>query len=60
MIREVELNGQQVKLYKVRGYENAWCSDPRLTHQIERKRREIFRELRLTTKQIKTIADGRF
>lgn len=60
MTKDIDLYGRQIKLYKVHGYANAWCSDRRLILKVERKRKELFRELSFTPKQTKALEEGRF
>ncbi|MFQ5851095.1 MAG: hypothetical protein ACE5JU_10980 [Candidatus Binatia bacterium] len=57
MTREVEVHGRRIKLYRVRKYPNAWCSDRSLAHQIGQKRKKLLRELRLTTEEAKVIGE---
>jgi len=60
MTKDIQLHGQQLKLYRVSGYANAWCSDQQITQRVERKRKELFRELRYTEKQTKALEEGYF
>lgn len=53
--REIEVHGKRIKLYKVGAYDNAWCSDPRLAHKIEQRRREQDRQLQLLIKKNRQI-----
>ncbi len=60
MTREVELNGRQIKLYRVSGYENAWCSDPGLATSIGRRRQALLRELKSTAEDIVALTEQNF
>jgi len=60
MTRQVEINGRQVKLYRVSGYENAWCSDPGLATSIGRRRQELLRELKSTAQDIVALTEQNF
>jgi hypothetical protein len=55
--REVEIHGERVKLYEVRGYSDGWCSDPELTQRIERRRRDLLRILRAAAKDMAANVD---
>ena len=46
MDRRVTIHGQELKLYRVGGFDNAWCSDRALALQIQRKREQFLEELR--------------
>lgn len=45
MTKQIEVYGRTIKLYRVGAYDNAWCSDRRLALQLERRRRELERQL---------------
>ena len=60
MERQTEINGRQVKLYRVNGYENAWCSDPQLAQQIGRRRQQLLRELKSTAQDIVALTEQNF
>jgi len=60
MMREVEIQGCQVKLYRVNGYENAWCSDPQLARQIGQRRQQLLRELKSTAQDIVALTEQNF
>jgi hypothetical protein len=60
MTRQVEINGRQVKLYRVSGYENAWCSDPELATSIGRRRQSLLRELKSTAQDIVALTEQNF
>jgi len=60
MTRQVEINGLQVKLYRVSGYENAWCSDPELATSIGRRRQSLLRELKSTAQDIVALTEQNF
>lgn len=60
MMREVEIRGRQVKLYRVNGYENAWCSDPQLARQIGRRRQQLLRELKSSAEDIVALTEQDF
>lgn len=50
-VREIEVHGKRIKLYRVGAYDNAWCSDRRLASRIEHRRREQDRQLQLLIKK---------
>ncbi len=60
MTRQVEFNGSQVKLYRVSGYDNAWCSDPELATTIGRRRQTLLRELKSTAQDIVALTEQNF
>lgn len=60
MMREVEIRGRQVKLYRVNGYENAWCSDPQLARQIGQRRQQLLRELKSSAEDIVALTEQDF
>ncbi len=60
MTRQVEINGRQVKLYRVSGFENAWCSDPGLATSIGRRRQALLRELKSTAEDIVALTEQNF
>ena len=60
MERNTEINGCQVTLYRVNGYENAWCSDPQLAQQIGQRRQQLLRELKSTAQDIVALTDQNF
>ncbi len=60
MTRQVEINGRPVKLYRVSGYENAWCSDPELAITIGRRRQTLLRELKSTAQDIVALTEQNF
>lgn len=55
MTRQVKIHGRRLRLYRVHGYDNAWCSDPELTEMIQRKRGQLLRELRYTPEEVEAI-----
>ncbi|MFQ5850416.1 MAG: hypothetical protein ACE5JU_07485 [Candidatus Binatia bacterium] len=57
MTRQIQIHGQRINLYRVRGYDNAWCSDPRLALRIQRKRQQLLRELRSTAQDLQAVAE---
>lgn len=60
MDRQVEINGQRLKLYRVNGYENAWCSDLQLAQQIGQRRQQLLRELKSTAQDIVALTEQNF
>jgi hypothetical protein len=60
MTRQVEINGREVKLYRVSGYENAWCSDPGLATSIGRRRQALLLELKSTAEDIVALTEQNF
>ena len=60
MTREVEVNGRQIKLYRVNGYENAWCSDPVLASKIGKRRQALLRELKSSAEDIVALTEQNF
>lgn len=58
MTKEIEVYGRRVKLYKVRSHENAWCSDPDLALQIERRIAKLYQELNSSLKQTESDEEG--
>jgi len=60
MTRQVEINGRQVKLFRVSGYDNAWCSDPELATRIGQRRQTLLRELKSTAQDIVALTEQSF
>lgn len=58
MTRQIEVHGKRITLYRVDGYENAWCSDPRLAAIIERRRKEIERQLQAAIERNRAVERG--
>jgi len=55
MTREIKVCGQRIKLYRVRRFAAAWCSDRNLAHQIGERREKNLCKLRLNTNEVKTL-----
>ena len=60
MERQVEIDGKRLKLYRVNGYENAWCSDSQLAQQIGRRRQQWLRELKSSAQDIVALTEQNF
>ena len=60
MERQVDIKGRGVKLYRVNGYDNAWCSDPQLARQIGHRRQELLRELKSSAQDIVNLTEQDF
>jgi hypothetical protein len=56
MDRHVTIHGQELKLYRVAGFENAWCSDRALALQIQRKRQQFLEELNSDAEELRAVA----
>ena len=56
MDRRVTLHGQELKLYRVGGFDNAWCSDRALALQIQRKREQFLEELNSDAEDLRAVA----
>ncbi len=56
MTREIKVQGKSVMLYRVNGFDNAWCSDRSLALQIQRRRKQFLDELQTGTKEVREVA----
>ncbi len=56
MTREVKVNGKSFMLYRVNGFDNAWCSDRSLALRIQRRRKQFLDELQTGTKEVREVA----
>ncbi len=56
MTREIKVNGKSFMLYRVNGFDNAWCSDRRLALRIQRRRKQFLDELQTGTKEVREVA----
>ncbi len=56
MTREIKVNGKSFMLYRVNGFDNAWCSDRSLAIRIQRRRKQFLDELQTGTKEVREVA----
>ncbi len=56
MTREIKVDGKSFLLYKVNGFDNAWCSDRSLARRIQRRRKQFLDELQIGTKEVREVA----
>ncbi len=56
MTREIKVNGKSVMLYRVNGFDNAWCSDRSLALRIQRRRKQFLDELQIGNKEVREVA----
>ncbi len=56
MTREIKVNGESFMLYRVNGFDNAWCSDRSLALRIQRRRKQFLDELQTGTKEVREVA----
>jgi hypothetical protein len=56
MTREIKVQGKSVMLYRVNGFDNAWCSDRSLALRIQRRRKQFLDELQTGTKEVREVA----
>jgi len=53
--KDVKVYGQRIKLYRVRRFAAAWCSDRNLAYQIGERREQNLRKLRLNTNEVRAL-----
>ncbi len=58
MTREIKVNGKSFMLYRVNGFDNAWCSDRSLARRIQRRRKQFLDELQTGTKEVREVRIG--
>ncbi|MEE9548972.1 MAG: hypothetical protein V3W08_01060 [Candidatus Binatia bacterium] len=56
MTREIKVDGKSFLLYKVNGFDNAWCSDRSLARRIQRRRKQFLDELQIGNKEVREVA----
>lgn len=56
MTREIKVDGKSFMLYRVNGFDNAWCSDRSLALRIQRRRKQFLEELQTGTKEVREVA----
>ncbi len=55
MTREIKVNGKSFMLYRVSGFDNAWCSDRSLARRIQRRRKQFLDELQTGNKEVREV-----
>ncbi len=56
MTREIKVDGKSFMLYRVSGFDNAWCSDRSLARRIQRRRKQFLDELQTGNKEVREVA----
>ena len=56
MTRSVEIDGKTFLLYRVAGYDNAWCSNRALGLRIQRRRKKFLAELNSDAQELRAVA----
>lgn len=56
MNRRVKIHGKSFMLYRVDGFDNAWCSDRDLALQIQTRRKQFLEELNSEGGEVREVA----
>ncbi|MFQ5541546.1 MAG: hypothetical protein ACE5E2_01850 [Candidatus Binatia bacterium] len=56
MNRRVKIHGKTFMLYRVDGFDNAWCSDRDLALQIQSRRKQFLEELNSDAGEVREVA----